>query len=164
MLDPDNIGDLKIYSNCFNEAMRQTPPVAFSSPNQMTKTVNAGGLVMRKGDPFSINMLNLANDPDEWIEPEKFIPERFDPQSKYYLTPAGKKRNPYSFSPFLGGMRICLGKTFVESVSKLTATTLITHFKFDFEAGVDAKKFEIPYNSLVATYEKEVQLEISKAN
>jgi hypothetical protein len=30
---------------------------------------------------------------DEWIEPEKFIPERFNPNSPYYLTPSGKKRD-----------------------------------------------------------------------
>jgi cytochrome P450 len=59
-----------------------------------------------------------------------FIPERFDPESKYYLTPDGKKRNPFSFSPFLGGVRICLGKTFVEEVSKVTLPNLLQ--KFDF--------------------------------
>jgi cytochrome P450 len=48
-----------------------------------------------------------------------FIPERFDPSSKYYLTPSGKKRHMNSFGPFLGGKRICVGKTFAEIVSKI---------------------------------------------
>jgi cytochrome P450 len=34
-------------------------------------------------------MGGLCNNKKEWIEPEKFIPERFDPESKYYLTPGG---------------------------------------------------------------------------
>jgi len=58
-------------------------------------------------------MKGLAHNPDEWFEPSKYIPERFNPSSKYYLTPSGTKRNPYSFSPFLGGNRVCMGKPFV---------------------------------------------------
>ena len=53
-----------------------------------------------------------------WKNPNEFIPERFDPDSKYFLTPFGKKRHPMSYSPFLGGRRICLGKTFAENVGR----------------------------------------------
>ena len=48
----------------------------------------------------------------------RFIPDRFDPTSKYYLTPKGTKRHPMSYGPFLGGKRICLGKTFAENMAK----------------------------------------------
>jgi cytochrome P450 len=81
---------------------------------------------------FSIDMFFLHRNPDQWWEPEKFIPERFDPTSKYYLTPKGDKRHHFSFAPFLGGKRICLGKTFVEVVSKVIGPTIIGHFDFDF--------------------------------
>lgn len=88
----------------------------------------------------------LCNDPNEWIQPEKFIPERFDPASAYYLTPAGNKRNPFSFSPFLGGMRICLGKTFIEEVSKVTLPNLMKHFDFNLE---DCENFVMPFNTML---------------
>jgi cytochrome P450 len=42
-----------------------------------------------KGDVIQFDIYNLHRNPDEWPEPEKFIPERFDPNSKYYLTPSG---------------------------------------------------------------------------
>ena len=93
------------------------PPIYFSSTISMMKSVEAAGLKIRKGDCLMISIANLCNNPEEWIEPERFIPERFNSESPYYLTPTGKKRNPFSFSPFLGGLRICLGKTFVEEVS-----------------------------------------------
>jgi len=60
------------------------------------------------------------------------LPERFDPSSKLYLTPSGNKRHPMSFSPFLGGKRICLGKTFAELVSKLIGPTLLLEFDYEF--------------------------------
>jgi cytochrome P450 len=37
-----------------------------------------------------------------------------------------------SFGPFLGGKRICLGKTFAELVSKLIGTTLLIEFDYEF--------------------------------
>ena len=98
----------------------------------MSETVQCGKLKIRKGDMLTILMSHLCNDPNEWIEPERFIPERFDTNSRYFLTPKGQRRNPYSFSPFLGGSRICIGKTFIEVVSKLTLPTLLSHFEFDF--------------------------------
>ena len=43
-------------------------------------------------------------------------------------------------------MRICLGKTFVESVSKLMLPVLLT--KFDFEIP-DADSFVLPVNNML---------------
>jgi len=53
----------------------------------MSETVQCEKLKIRKGDMITINISGICNDQDEWREPEKFIPERFDPQSPYFLTP-----------------------------------------------------------------------------
>jgi cytochrome P450 len=37
-----------------------------------------------------------------------------------------------SFGPFLGGKRICLGKTFVETISKIISPTIIANFDFEY--------------------------------
>jgi len=110
----DGLKELDVYQNCFNEALRIQPPVYYSSTVRMTEDVVAGGLHIRRGDQMWIAMSHLCNNPQEWQQPSQFIPERFDNSNPISLTPSGKKRNPYSFSPFLGGVRICLGKTFVE--------------------------------------------------
>ena len=111
----------------------------------MKRDVDAAGFKIRKGDAISIGIANLCRDKNQWIEPDKFIPERFDSKSKYFLTPIGAKRSPFAFSPFLGGMRICLGKTFVETVSKVTLPVLLTRFEFVFTR---PDTFEMPYNNL----------------
>jgi cytochrome P450 len=128
----------------------------------MVDTIQCGPLKMRKGDPFSVGMYALCNNPDEWIEPGRFIPERFDKNSEYFLTPGGKTRNPYSFSPFLGGSRICIGKTFVETVSKLTLPTLLTKFKFEFLEGVNPETFEYPHNNMTSKSIPDIRVRISK--
>ena len=98
-------------------------------------------LNIRKGDIVWINLLRLQNNPKEWQQPECFIPDRFDSRSPYFLTPAGKPRNTFSFAPFLGGQRICIGKTFVEALSKFTVPTLISNFEMEFPLGVDPSTF-----------------------
>lgn len=72
-----------------------------------------------------INIDYLHHNPEEWQNPSEYIPERFDPESPYYLTPAGKKRHPQSFSPFLGGRRVCLGKTFADLITKTMVSIIV---------------------------------------
>ncbi len=77
-------------------------------------------------------MQQIQNDREEWIAPERYIPERFDSTSKYYLKPNGEKRHPFAFNPFIGGKRICMGKTFAEVVAKFVVPAFYSRFTFDF--------------------------------
>ncbi|CDW77644.1 morn repeat protein [Stylonychia lemnae] len=43
--------------------------------------------------PILVHFTLLHKNPKEWQEPDKFIPERFDPESPYFLTPDGKKES-----------------------------------------------------------------------
>ena len=162
LINYENNNDLQLYANCFNESLRMQPPVYYSSSVRMSETVQCEKLKIRKGDLLMIMMHGLCNDKREWIDPERFIPERFDPQSRYFLTPAVKKRNPYSFSPFLGGSRICIGKTFIEVVSKLTLPTLLSHFVFEFKEGVDRESVPFIHNNMTARWEPEFKARITE--
>ena len=67
-----------------------------------------------------------------------------------------------SYGPFLGGKRICLGKTFVETASKFIGPTLISHFDFEF---VDKKHMnEKPSNNLVILHEPSVMVHVKEHN
>jgi cytochrome P450 len=79
-----------------------------------------------------VNFHQLHHDPDQWQQHDKFIPERFDHKSPFYLKPNGQKRHPQAFSPFLGGKRICIGKTFAEIVVKLVVIGLVGKLNFEF--------------------------------
>ena len=73
----------------------------------------------------------MQRDPKQWSAPESFIPQRFDPESPHFKRPDGGKRNTYAYSPFSGGQRVCLGKTFAEVTLKFVLP-LYYHY-FDFE-------------------------------
>ncbi len=77
-------------------------------------------------------MHELHHDPKQWKQPERFIPDRFDSSSDWYKTPNGTARNPLTFGPFLGGKRICIGKTFAEVAIRFTVPILFYHFEFEF--------------------------------
>jgi len=92
-------------------------------------------LRIKAGSQFSINFEAIHHDPSQWLEPEKFVPERFDAKAKdnkWALTPEGKSRNPMAFTPFMGGKRICLGKTFAEVNTRITLPLLYHHLEFEF--------------------------------
>ena len=91
-----------------------------------------------------LGIAHLCNNPKEWIEPGKFMPERFDNTNPLSLTPSGQKRNTFSFSPFIGGKRICIGMSFVQNASKVLLPSLISHLKFK---AIDPD-FELPYNNI----------------
>jgi cytochrome P450 len=152
LINFENQGYLDFYTNCHNESLRMQPPVYFSSSIMMMKDCQCDYLNIRKGDVLSIDIFRLHNNPDEWQSPTEFIPERFDSKNPFYLTPLGKPRNPFSFAPFLGGQRICIGKTFIETISKLTVPTLISNFDMQFLKGVDSDTFMLPHNNMLCTF------------
>ena len=44
----------------------------------------------------------------------------------------GKKRKASSFTPFLGGRRICIGKTFAENIIKCVSPVILSKLDFEF--------------------------------
>eukprot|EP00347_Sterkiella_histriomuscorum_P009756 403340009 len=131
LLTFDNINDLRYFSMCINETLRvDPPPISFGI--QLTEPIEVCGIKLPDDIPLVINTTGLHYNTDEWHEPEKWIPERFDPESKYYLTPQGKRRNVVSFSPFLGGKRVCLGKTFAEQITRHQLAIIISQLDFAF--------------------------------
>ena len=109
---------------CFRESLRIEPPVAYSTSHTVTRDI-----VLAKGTPkelkidagamIHISFDALHHDPKNWgNNHNEYIPERFDSQSEHFNAPDGHHRNPFAFGPFLGGHRICLGKTFAETVAK----------------------------------------------
>jgi len=128
----DKLQDLKYFSQVFNETLRFEPPILFSSFMNVTEKIDIDGITVLPSDLMVVNMHQLHHDPDQWIKHYEYIPERFDSESPYFLTPSGKKRHPFAFSPFFGGRRICIGKTFAEIVSKVVVCGLLGRLHFEY--------------------------------
>jgi len=91
--------------------------------------------MFKKGLVYVILFNEIHHDEHQWIEPSVYNPERFNlntPDNKWARTADGKPRNTLAFTPFLGGKRICLGKTFAEVTVKYTLPMIYHHVDFEF--------------------------------
>ena len=86
--------ELNFLKMCFNESLRLEPPVPFSSTVTITEDQQLGDIKVKAGERIVVNIHQMHHNKDEWIEPHLFIPDRFDPESPWRLTPSGKNRNP----------------------------------------------------------------------
>ena len=86
----DDVDQFNYVRYCWYEAMRLDPPVPGSLSNCFNKPVTIGGAQFDTDTACSINFCAVHRDPQEWINPDQFVPERFDPSSPMYLRPDGQ--------------------------------------------------------------------------
>ena len=149
---------MELFTRCFNEAIRMQPPIYFSTAHFMKQEVTINGFTFRKGDTFKIGIVHHCNAPSEWIEPTKFMPERWDPNSPLSLTPSGQKRNSYAFAPYTGGHRICVGMSVAQNISKTILPSILHQFKFKTIGDPD---FKMPYNNFYQRFNHVFNVEAS---
>ena len=111
--------------------MRFANVAAGTDDYKITEDFVAGNITLKKDTVIRFNIYMAHTNPDQWWYPDKYLPERFDPESKLFLTPSGKQRHPLSFIPFSIGERSCL----VYHFAKLMMPSLISKLvdEFDFE-------------------------------
>ena len=78
---------------------------------------------MKKGDIIRFPLYAIHHDPKYYPNPDKWEPERFLPENKHLLT-------PYTYLPFGGGPRSCLGMRFALMKAKLALARTMLFFKF----------------------------------
>ena len=159
-LTMDSIEELRYFMMCFNESLRLEAPTV-TSGGIFTETVQLEQYTIKKGDMIVINLQAIHTNPDQWQQPRSFLPERFDPKSSLYLKPNGEKRHPFAFGPFIGGKRICVGKTFAEIVAKFVIPALLSRLRFEFVDPKTNMGNKIQYN-LDIDEEPVIMMKVSK--
>jgi cytochrome P450 len=103
------------------EAMRIYPPIWNFERTAICED-KVGDYTIPAGTTILISPYVTHRHPEFWGNPEMFIPERFAPTNE-------KKR--YSYIPFAGGLRQCIGMSFALTESKLVLSMIAKRFEFE---------------------------------
>jgi cytochrome P450 len=116
------------------ETMRLYPPI-WSLIRVATKPDEIEGKQIRPGDRVVLFAYGAHHNPRFWEEPESFKPERF-------MGDAVKKRRPYTYLPFGGGKRSCIGGAMSQVENTLALSILLRRFRPEYvgpdPAGINA--------------------------
>jgi len=136
----DNIQQIDYLTYVIKEALRLDGPAVQTFPYIVNQDITVCNVKISKGTPVRPDIIAPHYSPNEWQKPKEFIPERYDPESKYYARP-GKgsiKRDPSAWLPFSRGIRTCPG----QSIAMLELKVLLAYFLTRVEYEVDKKLFE----------------------
>lgn len=111
--------------------MRIEPPVEFANLQIATEDITIGSgekqVALKAGTKFFLSMIEMHHDPSVWKNPSEYIPDRFNKESEWASRPDGKQRSAQAFNPFMGGKRICMGKTLAEVIIRFTVPIIFHH-------------------------------------
>lgn len=86
------------------ETLRLYPP-AHTLARMVMEDMTLGGYRLEKGSTVCFCPYIMHRDPRFWTEPERFDPARWTPEQE-------EKRPKFTYFPFGGGPRICIGEQF----------------------------------------------------
>lgn len=111
----------------FAETMRLYPP-AWGFDRKAAKDVQIGEYLIPKNSLVVVSPYAVHHDPRWYPDPERFDPERWRPE-------AAAERPKYSYFPFGGGTRMCIGEQFAWMEGILILATIAQRWRLRHAAG-----------------------------
>jgi cytochrome P450 len=127
----EDLTRLRYTHMVLEEAMRLYPPV-WILPRRALADDEVGGYHVPAGSEVLICPYTLHRHPRYWPEPDRFNPERFDPDVK-------SNRPRYAHIPFGAGPRFCVGNHLGMMESAFIISTLMRDLRLEKVPGVEVK-------------------------
>lgn len=112
----EDVPNLKYTEKVITEVMRVRPP-AWIVGRQAAKTTLLGKYTIPAGANIFVSQYLMHRNPEFYVEPEKFKPERWTPEFKAQLP-------KFAYFPFGGGPHLCIGEPFAWMEAQLALATL----------------------------------------
>jgi cytochrome P450 len=122
-------GDRGDVARTVKEVLRLYPPAWIIGRETLRDVTLDGGVAIPKQTTVFFAPLMLHRRPDLFPEPERFDPDRwvsFEPP-------------PFSYVPFGGGARRCIGEDFALSEIAIVLTALVSRFRFELAPGATTR-------------------------
>lgn len=114
-VDPMAVARLEYLDAVVKESARLTP-VATNITRRLAAPMRIGGLDLPAGVSVSASIYLIHHRADLWPDPERFDPDRF----------IGTRPSAYTFFPFGGGSRRCLGAAFASYELKVVLAQILS--------------------------------------
>jgi cytochrome P450 len=112
------VGQLRYLEQVVNETLRMYPPIHLGS-RIAARDLEFQGYRIPAGQRVLYSIYLVQRDPRYWHNPDAFIPERFAPE---------QTRQPYTFLPFGGGARNCIGMAFAQVEAKVVLARILQRY------------------------------------
>ncbi len=109
-----------LLDQVIKEALRLYPPIHIGN-RMVAKEMEFEGGTVPAGARMFYSIYLTQRDPSIWENAEEFCPARFE---------RGRKTPPFSYVPFGGGPRACIGAAFGQAEARLVLAYLLKHFEF----------------------------------
>jgi cytochrome P450 len=129
----DKLNELDYVSYVIKESLRIDPPAIQSLIYSALEDITICGVKIPKGQEMQFEIIRVHHNEREYSKPREYIPERFDPDSKYYSKPDGTSRSATSWTPFSIGPRLCTGMPFALLELKVALVYMMTHLEFSVD-------------------------------
>ena len=129
----DDVPKLEWTRAIIAESMRLFPP-AWTMGRRAIENHTIGGYTIERGDLVLVSQYVAHRDPRWWDEPERFRPDRW--LGGAFPSPGSRIPTPtttqpkYSYFPFGGGSRICIGESFAWTEAILLLATIAQKCRF----------------------------------
>jgi cytochrome P450 len=109
-------------------------PVVYAVGRVLQKPRRIGGYDLPRGHAAILSIYLTHHDPALWPSPQRFDPERFLGTH----TGPGNRATPYTYLPFGGGVRRCIGMAFANYEMRIILAELLRGYRIEPAASVHA--------------------------
>ncbi|RWR82971.1 isoflavone 2'-hydroxylase [Cinnamomum micranthum f. kanehirae] len=125
LLDESDLDKLPYLHCIINETLRMHPAGPLLIPHESSEECTLGGFHVPSGTMLLVNLWAIHRDPNLWVDPTSFKPERFEGVEN------DKECVNCKFIPFGYGRRSCPGMGMAVKVVGLALGTLIQCFEWE---------------------------------
>ncbi|MEG4627765.1 cytochrome P450 [Microcoleus sp. w1-18aA5] len=130
----EQLKQMTYLEQVMREVLRLVPPVG-GGFRQVINACEFGGYEIPKGWSVLYEINQTHQDSAVYPEPDRFDPDRFSSE---------RSPKPFSYVPFGGGLRECLGKEFARLEMKLFAAKIVREFEWELLPDQDLNLIRVP--------------------
>jgi len=118
----DSLDRSPLLDQVIKESLRLYPPIHIGN-RRITEEMQFGEDTVPADERMFYSIYLTHRDPTVWENAESFCPERFA---------HGRKTPPFSYVPFGGGPRSCIGAAFGQAEARIVMAQLLHNYSFEF--------------------------------